>query len=276
MKVLIPNFWLRAGLVLVVAQDYSTHQILMVAFTREPQYLETLRTGHAVYFSRSRWKRWEKGEESGDFQIVRNVLISCNGAAIIFQVDQMGEGACHTKARSCFYRDCFGNFIMPAPKMGWKENLLTAETAVAPSFMLGKTAKTLMPNFSKNFGLVDVVVQDFTTGQVIEVNATDRAGYFKTLETGMASYVYSVQHERWTKEMSDNNIQVVRQILIDCDGDALLYNVDCKNADVCHNGSKSSFYRNFFGQQILPVPLCAENYFSIEIDVIDMLASKAM
>ena len=263
MKVLLPNFWLRAGLVLVVTQDYSTNEILMVAFMREPQYLEMLKIGHAVYFSRSRWKRWEKGEESGNFQIIRNVLISCNGAAIIFQVDQIGEGACHTNARSCFYRDCFGNYIMPAPKAGWKDNLLTSETA---------KAKILMPNFSKNFGLVDVVVQDLTTGQIIEINATDKMGYFKTLETGIASYVYSIQHERWAKEMTGSNIQVVRQILIDCDGDALVYKVDCK---ICHNSSQSSFYRNFLGQQILPAPLCTENQFTIETDVIDTLVSKA-
>jgi phosphoribosyl-AMP cyclohydrolase len=163
---------------------------------------------------------------------------------------------------------------MSAPKMGGKENLLTAEKTVAPSFMLCKTAKILMPNFSRNFGLVDVIVQNFATGQIVEANATDRLGYFRTLETGIAAYVYLAQHERWAKEMSDSNIQVVRQILIDCDGDALVYGVDCKNADACHNGSKNSFYRTFSNQHILPVPLCAENLSITETEVVKRLVKK--
>ena len=121
-KVLLPDFNKRSvivqvtedgkevekvinGLVTVVAQDCQTGQILMVAYTNEAGYQETLRTGKAVYYSTSREKRWLKGETSGDIQLVRQILIDCDGDAIIYLVEQTGKGACHTGAWSCFFRD---------------------------------------------------------------------------------------------------------------------------------------------------------------------------
>ncbi|MCX6721715.1 MAG: phosphoribosyl-AMP cyclohydrolase [Candidatus Staskawiczbacteria bacterium] len=125
MRILCPNFEKRDGLVTVVAQDVQTGGVLMVAFTDRAGFEETLATGKAVYFSTSRNERWMKGETSGDFQIVKDVLVDCDGDAIIYLVEQKGDGACHTKAKSCFYRSVLhdGLPLMDAPKSGKKEDL---------------------------------------------------------------------------------------------------------------------------------------------------------
>lgn len=116
MVVYVPNFAKRGGLVVVVVQDATTKEILMVAYTDEAGFLETLKTGEAVYYSTSRKERWKKGETSGNIQIVRDVLIDCDGDALIYVVDQMGGGACHTGARTCFYRRCVNCvYVAPAP-----------------------------------------------------------------------------------------------------------------------------------------------------------------
>ena len=100
----MPNFEKRGGLITVVAQDGFTNNILMVAHTDKAGFLETLRTGKAVYYSTSRGERWKKGEKSGSTQTVHRISIDCDGDAVIYTVTQGGEGACHTGARSCFYR----------------------------------------------------------------------------------------------------------------------------------------------------------------------------
>jgi phosphoribosyl-AMP cyclohydrolase len=92
------------GLVTAVAQDATTNQVLMVAYMNRETLVETLETKRMVYFSRSRQKRWLKGETSGHFQIVREVRIDCDGDAIVFFIDQTGA-ACHTGFKTCFYRD---------------------------------------------------------------------------------------------------------------------------------------------------------------------------
>ena len=130
MKVLRPNFEKRGGLVVVITQDLKTKEVLMQAYTDEDGYLETLKTGNAVYFSTSRNKRWMKGEESGAVQKVKDVLVDCDGDAIIYLVEQTGSGACHTEARSCFYRSVVGQTLMDAPKAGDKENLASIDVQV--------------------------------------------------------------------------------------------------------------------------------------------------
>jgi len=67
-------------------------------------YEETVRTGRAVYFSRSRNRLWRKGEESGNVQEVKSIAVDCDGDAILLKVNQIGEAACHTGHRSCFHR----------------------------------------------------------------------------------------------------------------------------------------------------------------------------
>lgn len=111
MSVLMPNFEKRGGLVTVVVQDRNTKEILMVAFTNLAGFLETLATGETVFYSTSRGKRWKKGETSGNTQLVHSVRIDCDGDAIIYMVNQRGEGACHTGNRTCFYRSVTGSTL---------------------------------------------------------------------------------------------------------------------------------------------------------------------
>ena len=98
-----PDFAKCGGLIPAVAQDYLTNEVLMLAYINEEAWLETLATGRAVYFSRSRQKLWRKGEESGNFQLIRDILIDCDGDSVIYLVEQIGGAACHTGHRSCFY-----------------------------------------------------------------------------------------------------------------------------------------------------------------------------
>lgn len=76
----------------------------MVAHMNREAWEETLRTGRAVYYSRSRGRLWRKGEESGNFQHVREVFVDCDGDAVLLKVEQAGGAACHEGYKSCFYR----------------------------------------------------------------------------------------------------------------------------------------------------------------------------
>ena len=92
------------GLVPAIAQQWDTHEVLMLAWMNEETLRETLATGRAVYFSRSRDARWVKGETSGHSQSVREVHLDCDGDTVLLVVDQVGA-ACHTGDRSCFDAD---------------------------------------------------------------------------------------------------------------------------------------------------------------------------
>jgi phosphoribosyl-AMP cyclohydrolase len=95
------------GLVTAVAQDFKTNQVLMVAYMNRDTLAETLSSGDMVYFSRSRQKRWKKGETSGHVQKVREVFIDCDGDALLFKIDQ-SVAACHENYFSCFFRQNAG------------------------------------------------------------------------------------------------------------------------------------------------------------------------
>ncbi len=92
------------GLLTAVAQDYKTGEILMLAHMNEESFRKSVETGEAVYWSRSRKKLWHKGEESGNVQKIKELLIDCDGDAIVMKIEQVGDAACHTGNRSCFYR----------------------------------------------------------------------------------------------------------------------------------------------------------------------------
>ena len=101
----VPNFSRgEAGLLPAIAQDAATGEVLMLAWMNEAAFTETVRTGRAVYYSRSRGKLWFKGEESGHVQSVRGIYIDCDADAILLKVDQEGV-ACHEGYRSCFFRE---------------------------------------------------------------------------------------------------------------------------------------------------------------------------
>jgi phosphoribosyl-AMP cyclohydrolase len=91
------------GLIPVVVQDIMTLDVLMVAYANEEAVRLTRNTGFAHYFSRSRKKIWKKGEESGHFQKVRQILVDCDEDCILYLVEQTGA-ACHTGYQTCFYR----------------------------------------------------------------------------------------------------------------------------------------------------------------------------
>ncbi len=91
------------GLVTAIAIDEVSNQVLMLAYMNKETLEETLATGKMVYYSRSRKKRWLKGETSGHFQTVSEVRIDCDGDALLFKIKQIGA-ACHENYRSCFFR----------------------------------------------------------------------------------------------------------------------------------------------------------------------------
>ncbi|WP_304104825.1 phosphoribosyl-AMP cyclohydrolase [Methanobrevibacter ruminantium] len=100
------NFRLNMGgedLVIGIAQDYETNEVLMVAFMNKEAVEQTLKTKKAHYYSTSRKKQWLKGESSGNVQTVKEMYIDCDADAIIMKVEQIGA-ACHEGYRSCFFR----------------------------------------------------------------------------------------------------------------------------------------------------------------------------
>lgn len=92
------------GLVPVVAQDFQSGRVLMLAWANAEALREACSTGRGVYFSRSRGKLWRKGEESGNVQKLHEIRLDCDGDSVLYVVTQVGGMACHTGRESCFYR----------------------------------------------------------------------------------------------------------------------------------------------------------------------------
>jgi phosphoribosyl-AMP cyclohydrolase len=91
-----------SGLILGIAQDAATGEVLMVAWLNAESLRRTLETGEATYWSRSRRKLWRKGEESGNVQRVKEIRTDCDKDVLLLRVEQVGGAACHTGYRSCF------------------------------------------------------------------------------------------------------------------------------------------------------------------------------
>jgi phosphoribosyl-AMP cyclohydrolase len=91
-----------AGLVVAVAQQHDTGEVLMVGWMDDEALHRTLVSGRATYWSRSRGEYWVKGDTSGHVQLVRSVALDCDGDTLLVKVDQVGSGACHTGDRTCF------------------------------------------------------------------------------------------------------------------------------------------------------------------------------
>ena len=94
----------RDGLVPAIVQEHGTGEILMMAWMNEATLRRTLEEGRTVFWSRSRQEEWRKGDTSGDRQLVRRASYDCDGDTLLFVVEQEGAGACHTGARTCFFR----------------------------------------------------------------------------------------------------------------------------------------------------------------------------
>ena len=89
------------GIVPVIVQDANTNEILTLAYSNKESLKRTLDTGNSWFRSRSRNKLWMKGEESGNTQKIRKVLVDCDSDALIYLVEPAGP-ACHTGERTCF------------------------------------------------------------------------------------------------------------------------------------------------------------------------------
>lgn len=98
------DFDKSGGLIPAIAQDADSGAVLMLAWMNREAFEETVRTGRAVYFSRSRNKLWRKGEESGHVQEVHGVFVDCDADTILLKVHQIGGAACHEGYQSCFFR----------------------------------------------------------------------------------------------------------------------------------------------------------------------------
>ena len=93
------------GLLPAIVQDAGDDAVLMLAYMNEEALSLTLQTGYAHYFSRSKGRIWKKGESSGHVQLVKSAFLDCDNDALLLKVEQCGGSACHTGARSCFFKE---------------------------------------------------------------------------------------------------------------------------------------------------------------------------
>ncbi len=97
--------WDENGLIPAIAQDATSGRVLMFAWMNRESLEESLRSGNAVYWSRSRQRLWRKGEESGHFQKLLALRTDCDNDVLLLAVEQVGGIACHTGRESCFYQE---------------------------------------------------------------------------------------------------------------------------------------------------------------------------
>lgn len=96
--------WNEQGLVPAIAQDWQTGEVLMMAWMNPESLALTVAGGQVVYWSRSRQALWRKGETSGNVQLLKELRLDCDGDTLLLLVDQVGDIACHTGRRRCFYQ----------------------------------------------------------------------------------------------------------------------------------------------------------------------------
>lgn len=101
--------WNDDGLVPAIAQDADSGKVLMVAWMNREALAQTVASGHAVYWSRSRQKLWHKGEESGHVQDVQDIRLDCDNDVVLLSVTQHGGIACHTGRHNCFFKQLQGD-----------------------------------------------------------------------------------------------------------------------------------------------------------------------
>lgn len=124
------------NLVIAVAQDWQTNEVLMVAFMNKQAVEETLKTKKAHYYSTSRGKQWLKGESSGNIQTVKEIYVDCDADAIILKIDQKGA-ACHEGYRSCFFRQLDIDKEIDLDNISDNEIKLISERLFDPKEMYG-------------------------------------------------------------------------------------------------------------------------------------------
>ncbi len=102
------DFDKTGGLIPAIAQDAETGEVLMMAYINEASWEETLKSGKATYYSRSRQTLWKKGETSGHVQVIKEIRVDCDNDTVLFKVEQIGGAACHLGYKSCFFRKVEG------------------------------------------------------------------------------------------------------------------------------------------------------------------------
>ena len=105
--------WDENGFIPTIVQDANSGHVLMMAYMNAESLQKTLDTGETVFYSRSQQTLWHKGETSGNIQKVRSIYIDCDADTLLVLVDPAGP-ACHTNARSCFYRSLEEFQVNPA------------------------------------------------------------------------------------------------------------------------------------------------------------------
>lgn len=106
--------WDGDGMIPAIAQDAASGRVVMFAWMNRESLEETVRSGNAVYWSRSRRRLWKKGEESGHFQKVKAIRTDCDGDVLLLAIEQVGGIACHTGRESCFFNELQGDRWVPA------------------------------------------------------------------------------------------------------------------------------------------------------------------
>lgn len=94
----------KDGLIPAISQDADSGEILMMAWMNREAVEKTFEKGLAHYYSRSRKKQWLKGEESGNIQKVLEIRTDCDADVLLLKIKQVGDAACHTGYRSCFFK----------------------------------------------------------------------------------------------------------------------------------------------------------------------------
>ena len=92
------------GLLPAVIQDRNTGRVLMVGFMNEEAFRQTVETGYATFYSRSRNKVWTKGETSGHRIVVKEIQTDCDQDTVVILAEAIGPGVCHEGYESCFFR----------------------------------------------------------------------------------------------------------------------------------------------------------------------------
>lgn len=105
--------WDEQGMIPAIAQDAASGRVVMFAWMNRESLQESIRTGNAVYWSRSRQRLWRKGEESGHFQKLKSVRTDCDGDVLLLAIEQVGGIACHTGRESCFFHELQGERWTP-------------------------------------------------------------------------------------------------------------------------------------------------------------------
>jgi len=112
--------------------------------------------------------------------------------------------------------------------------------------MIIRGSLMIKPNFDKSAGMVPAIVQDAKTGEVLMLAYMNEEAWNRTIETGKATYWSRSRNTLWVKGESSGNVQLVKEIWIDCDEDTVLLKVEQLGGAACHTGYRSCFYRRWY------------------------------